>query len=269
MAPKKDPLERIEETARRLDEAARKIDEDPRLVRAVQAARGLLPGRKKPDREASSGSRRPADLLARYLEETRAEASGRGSTAKELGQAAAQVFEAIQESRDRREGQRDLSILFTDLVGFSSWALEAGDADAVELLREVEGTVEPAIKANGGSVVKRLGDGCMAVFGSAADAVLAALEAQAKLPTVKVAGYTPELRAGIHVGRPRKQSGDYLGVDVNIAARVADAATGGQVLVSEPVRDAVESGKVSFRKRGRLGAKGAPEDLDVYSAKLR
>lgn len=269
MAEKKDPLERIEETARRLDEAARKIDEDPRLVRAVQTARGLLPSRKKKADRESTASRRPGDLLARYLEETRAGASGGGSAAKELGQAASQVFEAIQESRDRRGGQRDLAILFTDLVGFSSWALEAGDADAVELLREVEGTVEPAIKANGGSVVKRLGDGCMAVFTGAADAVRAALEAQSGLPKVKVAGYTPELRAGIHVGRPRKQSGDYLGIDVNIAARVADAATGGQVLVSEPVREAVEDGKVAFRKRGRLGAKGAPEDLDVYSVKLR
>ena len=58
-------------------------------------------------------------------------------------------------------------MLFTDLVGFSGWALHAGDELVVELLREVGEAIEPPILKRRGQVVKRLGDGLMAVFGDA------------------------------------------------------------------------------------------------------
>ena len=63
-------------------------------------------------------------------------------------------------------------------------------------------------------------------------------EARERLDAVEVAGYRPRMRAGMHVGSPRRLGDDYLGVDVNVAARVADAAAGGEVLVSG---DALES----------------------------
>ena len=137
-------------------------------------------------------------------------------------------------------GETDVAILFTDLVGFSSWALEAGDTAALELLGEVEEVEESAVRRNGGVLVKRLGDGSMAVFNDADEAIEAALDAQAAAAKVEAPGYRAQLRAGIHLGRPRKVGGDFLGVDVNIAARVADAAKGGEVLVSDAVLDAVE-----------------------------
>jgi adenylate cyclase len=61
------------------------------------------------------------------------------------------------------------------------------------------------------------------------------LDTQEALVEVDGDGYRPQRRAGIHWGRPRKLGGDYLGVDVNIAARVADAAKADQVMVSEPL----------------------------------
>jgi adenylate cyclase len=67
------------------------------------------------------------------------------------------------------------------------------------------------------------------------------------------------------VGRPRKLGGDYFGVDVNIAARVAAAAGPGEVLVSDAARDRLE-GEVDLRRRWRFSAKGAPKDLRVYLA---
>ena len=72
------------------------------------------------------------------------------------------------------------------------------------------------------------------------DALEAALDAQDALGGVAVGGYRPRMRAGVHWGRPRPLGGDYLGVDVNIAARVADAAKGGQVLVSDPVLQRID-----------------------------
>jgi len=179
---------------------------------------------------------------------------------------ALQVWQGVSEAQGRGQGDRELAILFTDLAGFSDWALEAGDASAVALLRDVGEAVEPVVSAHGGRIVKRLGDGLMAVFDDPAEAIDAAHEAIVALETVEVDGHGPQLRAGVHAGRPRRLGGDYFGVDVNIAARVADAAGTGQVLVSETVRERVEDGAVSLRRRWRFSAKGAPKGLKVYTA---
>ena len=136
----------------------------------------------------------------------------------------------------------------------------------MQLLRDVGEAVEPAISAHGGRIVKRLGDGLMAVFDEPSSAIDAAHAAVRALEGVEVAGHRPRLRAGVHAGRPRRLGGDYFGVDVNIAARVADAAGADQVLVSETIRDRVEGGGVNLRRRWRFSAKGAPKGLKVYSA---
>ena len=80
-------------------------------------------------------------------------------------------------------------------------------------------------------------------------------------------GYTPKLRAGVHLGRPRKVGGVYLGVDVNIAARVADSAKGGQLLVSQPVCEMLDDGLFEVGRPKRLKAEGAPKDLRVCEIK--
>jgi adenylate cyclase len=87
--------------------------------------------------------------------------------------------------------------MFTDLVEFSSWKLQAGDAAALDLLRDVDAVIEAAIIAHKGRTVKRLGDGLMATFPTAQAAVDAALEAQHALQQVELDGYRPRMRAGI------------------------------------------------------------------------
>ena len=72
-------------------------------------------------------------------------------------------------------------------------------------------------------MVKRLGDGAMAVFSDAEPAVCAAFDAQRRDLQDRGRGIRPTQRAGVHRGTPRKVKGDFLGVDVNIAARVGDA----------------------------------------------
>ena len=68
------------------------------------------------------------------------------------------------------------------------------------------------------------------------------------------------MRAGMHVGTPRRLVDDYLGVDVNVAARVAGEASGDEFLVSGDALDALERGDVSTRKMLRYRAKGVPAD---------
>jgi adenylate cyclase len=154
-------------------------------------------------------------------------------------------------------------------VGFSSWALEAGDAAAVELLREVGVVVEGAVAEHEGRIVKRLGDGVMAAFAEAGDAVAAALVMQPRLEEIEVAGHAPRMRAGVHVGRPRKLGGDYLGVDVNVAARVGEAAGGGELLVSQAACERLDPARFGIGRARRLKAPGAPRELRVSSVTAR
>jgi adenylate cyclase len=191
------------------------------------------------------------------------------SAIREIGKGALQAWQALSEAQRRRRGNADIAILFTDLVGFSDWALEAGDEAALEVLRQVGDAEQKAISSNKGAVVKRLGDGAMAVFSQAEQAVLAGLESQQGIAEIEVDGYEPEQRAGVHRGTPRKVKGDFLGVDVNIAARVGDAAKGGEVLVSGTVREELDGRRFKFGSERPLDAPGAPAELTVSSVKPR
>ena len=221
----------------------------------------MLPGDSELGDPLSTAGNDPSHLLARRVSETAPE---RESVTRELGLGVLQLWQAASEAQGRGRGDQEVAILFTDLVDFSSWALEAGDEAVIELLRRVGVTVEPTISACGGRVVKRLGDGLMAVFGDAGGALEAALEACRNVAEIDVAGHRPALRAGVHHGRPRKLGGDYLGVDVNIAARVAAAASGGEVLITEAAGARLPTGAFDLRPKRRFKAKGAPKDLQVY-----
>jgi class 3 adenylate cyclase len=119
------------------------------------------------------------------------------------------------------------------------------------------------VLAHGGRIVKRLGDGLMASFLDAQSAVEAALDAQAAIGAINIDGYQPKMRAGVHWGRPRRLGGDYLGIDVNIAARVGDAAKADQVLVSDTALMRIEARDLRVGRQKRLKAEGAPRDMQV------
>jgi adenylate cyclase len=243
--------------------ALRKFDGSDGVVKAARALRQRLPGDRSYGDPLSVAGDEPPQLIGQRLA---AAMNSRPSAARELGFGALQMWQAMAEAQGRGRGDRPLAILFVDLVRFSDWALEAGDDAALDLLRRVGRAVDPALTARGGRIVKRLGDGLMAVFDDAADAVDAALESSERVRELEVDGYRPQLRAGIHFGKPRKLGSDYFGVDVNIAARVADEAGPSQVLVSETVRERLDGADVSLRRQWRFRAQGTPKGLKVFSA---
>ncbi|HET7416378.1 MAG TPA: adenylate/guanylate cyclase domain-containing protein [Solirubrobacterales bacterium] len=250
-----------ENPAKRFAAAARRLNHQPALLRVARRGRALLLGGEEDADPLTTARGRPADVAAQRLAELRGEAPG---VVGELGLTALQAWQRLAEAQDRGHGKVDVAILFTDLVGFSSWALEAGDEPALRLLREVAAATEPPIANRHGELVKRLGDGLMAAFWDADGAVAAAFEIHAKVAAIEVDGHRPELRTGIHLGRPRKVGGDYLGVDVNVAARLCDAAKPGEVLVSDRALLALDLGSVQAKNR-RFRAKGAPKEMAVYS----
>jgi adenylate cyclase len=245
--------------------AAVGLDSQPALLAAACRLRRRLPGDETFGDLLSTAGVTPVQVLARSVSALR---PGRKSFVKELGLAGLQVWQSLSEATGRGRGDLELAILFTDLVDFSSWALDAGDAAALELLGEVGAVVEAAVIAHAGRTVKRLGDVLMATFLTAQGAVDAALEAQAALQHVELDGYRPRMRAGIHWGRPRRLGGDYLGVDVNIAARVGEAAKADQVLVSDRALARLDLLGLQTGRHKRLRAHGAPRDLRVATVSL-
>jgi adenylate cyclase len=263
------PADGVEEPAARLARlraAVVRLDSQPSLLLAARGIRRRLPGDEKFGDPLSTAGRAPVEMIARGVSALQ---PGRDSVAKELGLSALQIWQSVSEAAGRGRGDLEMALLFTDLVGFSSWALHAGDAAVIELLREVGTEVEAVISRHEGRIVKRLGDGLMATFLGAEEAVAAALDAQDALRGIQVDGYSPRMRAGVHWGRPRKLGGDYLGVDVNVAARVADAAKADQVLATETLLDRADQERLRLSRRRRLRAQGAPRDVHVLQVERR
>ncbi|MGH3971026.1 MAG: adenylate/guanylate cyclase domain-containing protein [Mycobacterium sp.] len=247
-------------------------NQSPGVIELIRRARRALPG--DPDfgdplsTAGEGGPRAAARAAGRLL------ASDGASRQVSLG--ALQVWQALTEGVSRRPANAEVTLVFTDLVGFSSWSLEAGDEATLTLLRRVAQAIEPPLLDAGGHIVKRMGDGIMAVFTDPLVAVGAALAARDAVKSVDVGGYRPRMRVGIHTGRPQRLAADWLGVDVNIAARVMERAAKGGVMLSATTLDELaqtdlaELGVVAKRvHRPVFAAKtpGLPPELAIYRLK--
>jgi adenylate cyclase len=116
---------------------------------------------------------------------------------------------------------------------------------------------------HGGKVVKWLGDGVMFHFREPAGAVVAALE---MLEAISIADLPPA-HVGLHAGPVVFQGGDYFGRTVNIAARIADHAGSGQVLVSQEVVNSTDQRDVAFTAIGSVALKGVSQPVELFSAR--
>jgi class 3 adenylate cyclase len=248
------------ERARRVRRWAVRVDSHSSLLKVTRRLRRELPGDEQFGDPLSTAGRQPVEVLGRTVSALQPD---RKSVLQELGFAGLQVWQSLSEAAGRGRGTQEMAVMFTDLAGFSSWALKAGDEPALALLRDVGTRVEAVIAQHEGRIVKRLGDGVMATFLSAQAALDAALDAQDEMGDIEIDGYQPRMRVGVHWGSPRKLGGDYLGVDVNIAARVGDAARPGQVLISDALLARVDTDGLRTSRLKRLRASGAPRDLHV------
>jgi adenylate cyclase len=235
------------------------------MLTAVKVLRQVLPGDSRFGDGLSVSGNEQSQVIARRIAEASAE---RPSLLREAGLSALQVWDALTDGPARR-GERELVIAFTDLVDFSSWAMRAGDAAALELLRDVGDAIEPPVRSHYGEVVKRLGDGMMAAFEEPQECLDAVLEARRRLTRVQAPGYRPRIRAGMHVGHPQRIGNDYLGVDVNIAARITEGARGDEMLVSESTLERLDTESLRVRRKRFFRGKGVPAEVAIYSIKPR
>jgi adenylate cyclase len=127
-----------------------------------------------------------------------------------------------------------VALMFTDIVDSSIWLTSLGDAAWADVMSWHDGELRRIVDQHGGEVVKTLGDGAMAAFDStraaarAARSIQGAIAEATDLPDI-------EVRIGLHVGEVVQTGEDFLGLAVHKAARIASAAGGGEIMVSNAV----------------------------------
>jgi adenylate cyclase len=154
------------------------------------------------------------------------------------------------------------AICFLDVTGFTRLTEERGDAMAADLAGRLARIVQRTSVGHGGKPIKWLGDGVMFHFREPAGAVRAAVE---MVDGARDAGLPPA-HVGVHAGPVLFQEGDYFGRTVNAAARIAEYARQGEILVSQAVVDLVGLPEIAFREIGPVELKGLAGPMRLYAA---
>jgi class 3 adenylate cyclase/YHS domain-containing protein len=160
--------------------------------------------------------------------------------------------------------QNDGTFVFADIAGYTALTEAHGDADAAELAATFCREISEVARASGGEVIKTIGDAVMVRHRDPAQAVLLGLTAAHDV----MAGHGfPAVRVGMHHGTAIEREGDWFGATVNLAARVAAVAAGGEVLVTNTVRDAAEQLEgVEFESRGHHRMRNVALPVPLFAA---
>ncbi|MFP5320594.1 MAG: adenylate/guanylate cyclase domain-containing protein [Acidimicrobiia bacterium] len=246
----------VDALRRRVSErAAALINDHPEFARGAAEVglvdRAWLEDPTRPVRTATS-----LDVVQRFLERS---VEQEPSLIAHLGLNAIQLLSVDTEPAGADGAHHVGTIVFTDLEGFTSFTAREGDVAARALLEQHHRAVGPVIRSRGGRIVKKIGDGLLVSFAAPEAAVLAALEIDETNDTGL------RLRAGLHHGEVVQLGDDLIGHDVNLAARVADSAKGGEILATTEVRSALGSMPrgVVFGRARRRTFKGVDGSVSV------
>jgi class 3 adenylate cyclase len=156
------------------------------------------------------------------------------------------------------------TFLFADLVGFTAFTERVGDEQAADVAIAFQSAAAHAAYELGCEVIKQLGDAVMIHGRDAARVVTFALRLTRELTEE---GWCPPLRIGVHSGPAVQRDGDWYGSTVNVAARLADSATAGEILMSVATRDQLEAGTgLRVADRGPRSFKNVTAPLSVFAA---
>lgn len=162
------------------------------------------------------------------------------------------------------------TILFTDIVDSTRLTQEMGDRAAMQLVREQNSVVRPALARHGGKEVKHTGDGIMAAFDSAFRAVSAAAQIQRTLHERAAGESTPlRLRIGVAAGEPVTEHDDLFGAAVQQAARLCACAKPECIVTSSAVRDLCRGKRIQFTDLGPIALKGFDEQVQHFEVRWR
>jgi class 3 adenylate cyclase len=172
-----------------------------------------------------------------------------------------EIEEFLTGSRTEVEADRVLAtVMFTDIVDSTKRASLMGDRKWQTRLEQHDRIFRQELDRFRGREVKTLGDGFLATFDGPARAVRCATSIIDGVRSLDL-----QVRGGIHTGEIEIKGDDIAGIAVHIAARVAALAVGGQVLVSNTVRDLVAGSNLRFADQGARTLKGIPEEVRLFS----
>ena len=223
-----------------------------RPISASRAVASLIPDARFVATEGDSTARanyeHVADLIRRFLEEGR-----------------------DQDTAIERPPTGLVTILFTDMEGSTAITQGLGDAKAQELVRAHNTIVRDALKAHGGREIKHTGDGIMASFSTASDALACAVVIQ-RAVAARAEGQ-PEVplavRIGLNAGEPVAEEQDLYGASVQLAKRVCDHAEPGQIVASNVVRELAAGKGFLFSDIGDVVPKGFDDAVRLYEVRWR
>jgi class 3 adenylate cyclase len=162
---------------------------------------------------------------------------------------------------------RTVTLLFTDIVGSTSFFERMGDIAGRQMLQTHNDLLFPIIASFGGKVVKTIGDSIMAYFDDSGKAVRCCVEMQKAIHAYN-AGVSAALgfsvRMGLHSGRAVVEERDLFGDVVNTAARVESRAEGSEIVVSGAVKESAEGIEEPFVSLGTETVKGKDEKIDFF-----
>ena len=172
------------------------------------------------------------------------------------------VAEAVEQKRpdlgSHAAPDGTVTLLFSDMEGFTSMTERLGDLKAREVIREHNEVVRRQLAAHGGYEVELQGDGFLLAFGSARQGLLCAIAIQRAFTKRGSAGGEPiRVRIGVHTGEALRDADKFFGKTVILAARIAAEASGGEILASTLVRDLTQStGDLHFGSEREVALKG-------------
>jgi class 3 adenylate cyclase/YHS domain-containing protein len=156
------------------------------------------------------------------------------------------------------------TFLFADLAGFTALTEAHGDAEAAELVEDFSRRVQEMLTDHDAEQVKEIGDAVMLRVRAADQAIRLGLRV---VHDVGRRHEFPAVRVGMHTGPAVERRGDWFGTTVNLAARVAGAASGCEVLLTATTKQAAGPlPGVSFRDRGEERFKNITAAVRIYGA---
>jgi adenylate cyclase len=161
-------------------------------------------------------------------------------------------------------GGEAATFIFADIAGFTALTEAHGDEQAAALVADFCRAVAAELPASGGTQVKSIGDALMLRVPDPAAAILLGLRIATEI--MRDHG-VPAVRVGLHHGRALERDGDYFGAAVNLAARVAAQAVGGEVLLTaQTAALAPDLEGVVYEARGRQELRHVREPVELVAA---
>lgn len=175
---------------------------------------------------------------------------------RSLEELLASIGGGVEEAIRGSVRQGTVTLVFTDIEGSTELAADVGDEVWARAIEWHDTTIRTIVEAEGGTLVKMLGDGAMAAFESVREAARATVTIQRSFAE-RTEAPPMRVRIGLHVGDVVLTGEDYLGSTVNKAARIAAAANGGEIVVSSAVRSLLgDDREFEFGEVRTVGLKG-------------